>query len=324
MIAGLIREPDGTLKSISTLDELRRAFDSQTCTVWIDLRAPDAETVAELDTIIDLDDDALKDCLAGEQRPRVDDFGDYLFIVLYGMLGQQGDAGIAPRKLSVFLGERFLITIHRQPLRTPRAVMERTAKNPARSIGQGAAAVLVQLIHGMVNNYRLVMDGYANEIEDLEEQAAAGEDGNSLMAAIADLRRRLVEVRRLAQSQRELLEPLFEGEYDLIPEQLEVRFGQIAQAYAEVLDNANGLRERLDGVRDSYHTMIANQTNDTMKVLTIVATITMPMSLIAGVYGINVPLWPASDHATSFLYVLIAMAIAGGGLWFFLHWRRLI
>jgi magnesium transporter len=324
MIAGLVKDQNESVRAIASLDELRAAIQSPTAMVWIDIESPSVELITELDAIIDLDDDALHDCLEGEQRPRVDDYGDYLFLVLYGMLGEQSEQDIAPRKLAIFLGKRYLITIHRQPLRTPRAVYDRTRKHPARSINQGVAAVLVQLINGMVANYRLVMDGYEEEIEELEVRAIQSHDGHELMATVADLRRRLVEVRRLAESQRELLEPLFEGDYDLIPESLEVRFGQITQAFAEVLDNSNELRERLDGVRDSFHATLAQQTNDTMKVLTIVATITLPMSLVAGMYGMNVPLWPDTGHLSSLFFALGLMVVAGGGLWLYLRLRRLI
>lgn len=324
MIAGFTREQGGLLKPIASLENLRSAIASPTAMVWVDLEAPTAATLRELDQIIDLDDEALNDCIEGEQRPRVDDFGDYLFMVLYGLLGEARETDVAPRKLAVFLGRRYLITIHREPLRTIRSVLARCGKNPTRSFGQGVSSVMQQLIHGMVANYRTVIDDYTSEVEDLEQQAATAQDGSQLITALADMRRCLVEVRRLARSQRELLEPLFEGEYELIPDELEVRFGHIAQEFAQVLDNANGLRERLDGVRDSYHALIAQQTNDTMKVLTIVATITLPMSLVAGIYGMNVPLWPSAENPISLLFALVAMLVAGGGLWLLLRWRRLI
>lgn len=297
-------------------------FSQQDSAIWIDLEAPTEAELHELREMVDLNADAIEDCVHGEQRPRVDEYDDYFFLLLYGLLGAEGQTNIAPRKLAAFLGPRFLITAHTQQLRTVTAMRDRCARNSSKALVDGVDGILYRIIDGMVDKYLLVADQYELRLQALEDRSLEETADDELIPDVNDLRRELLEMRRFAASQRELVTPLASGEFDHISESLETRFRHVADHLAQVLDVVDSMRERLNGVRDNYHTALADRTNSAMKTLTTVATIMLPMSLIAGIYGMNVPIWPAGDDPRNFWVVLGVMAVLGGGLALFFRRMR--
>lgn len=313
MIHGFATFANGEAQPFDSFDALRKAYAREDSVIWFDLEAPTEADLQELDSIIDVDDEALEDCLSGAQRPRIDEFEDYLFLVSYGVLGI-GEDEFAPRKIAAFLGPRFLITIHREPLRTIRKVRERCTRNSAKLLADGTDAVLYTIIDGMVDNYLLVTDGLEVEIEELESQSLDPDVDAEILTEMVEHRRVLLELRRLAVSQRELVTPLARGEFDSIAESLEPRFRHVADHLSHVIDVVDGIRERLNVIRDNYNAAVANRTNQTMQMLTLVATLMLPMSLIAGIYGMNVPVWPPGDSAWSFWAVIGLMVALSGFL----------
>lgn len=313
MFTGFARQPEGATEVLGSIEDLAKAWAVTGTTVWVDFEAPTEDDLWALDRIIDVDDSSLEDCLTGEQRPRIDEFEDYLFMVFYGLLAADADE-FSPRKLSVFLGPRFLITVHHEPLRTLADVRERCRKNPSQTLSRGVDFVLFNLIDGMVDRYVQVAEGYEERIDDLEEASIAPEVDESVLEDSAAMRHQLLDLRRLAMSQRDLLTPLAKGEYEYISESLEQRFRHVCDHLTTVIEQTDSLREHLANVRENYHTALTNRTNEIVKRLTLLATVMLPLTLIAGIFGMNVPLWPVPDHPASFWAILLAMGLFAGGL----------
>jgi magnesium transporter len=288
--------------------------------VWVDLEAPDQSELHALRDVFQLDDESLCDCLDGEQWPRIDDFGEHIFLVLYGLFGLKEGGEVDPHKLAVFCGRRFLITVHRHPLLTVRQVKARCGRHPESVIGRGVDYVLCAIIDAMVENYVRVAERYEDRLDALEEESLRPDVDAPLLAKLADLRRDLLELRRLATSQRELLRPLMLGEYDFISGSLSQQFQHVGGHLSQVIESVNGLRELLGGVYQNYHSALSSRTNEIMKALTIYAGILLPLSLITGIYGMNVPLWPAPESPWSFWIVLGVMIVIT--LILYVHFRR--
>jgi magnesium transporter len=133
----------------------------------------------------------------------------------------------------------------------------------------------------------------------------------------------LLELRRVAASQREMMQPVARGDYDYITEALEHRFGQVRDHLEKVVGQIDTLRERIYGIRDNYHSALALRSNDIMKALTIFAAILLPCSVIAGVYGMNLPLWPPPEHPWSFWFVLGLMIVIPGALLYLFRRKKM-
>ncbi|HRX84295.1 MAG TPA: magnesium transporter CorA family protein [Phycisphaerae bacterium] len=311
---------------MNSFADLARAYAVPDSIAWVDLESPTEQDLADINRIIPLDDDARVDCLEGAQRPRIDEFEDCLFLVLYGMRGTDLEDcdDIHPRKLAAFFSPRFLVTIHRQVMPSVSEERERARKHPEQYLAEGPDDVLYRIVHRMVDRFMNVAEWYETAIEVLEDRSLADDVDRKLLGEASDLRSAVLEMRHLAVAQRELIRPLADGDFDYIECDLRPHFSHVADELSQVVELIDSLREQIAGVRDNYRTSIAQRTNDIMQTLTIFATIMLPMSLVAGIYGMNLPIWPSPERPASFWVVLGVMgAIAVVMLTFFRRKRWL-
>ena len=277
--------------------------------LWIDLEEPQETELRAIGEVFRLDNEALEDCLHGEQHPRIDEFDDYIFMVVYGMMGEQSETDFEPRKLAVFCGPRFLITVHREGLRTITGVRSRCERNGAQVLGKGLDFVIYAIIDGMVDNYMVVAEVYEDRLDALEDASLDPDVDDDILTLVRDLRWDLLDLRRLTSSQLQILTPLISGEYEFIGEALERRFAHVRDHLAKVVSHLENMRELLHGVQDNYHAMLSDRMNRVMKTLTVLATIMLPLSVITGIYGMNVPLQPAPDRPATFWGIIGLMGV---------------
>lgn len=320
MFSAFAHFSDGSVERIQSVDALAEAWSKEGTVVWIDLEGAMEEELRALDRVIPVKEAAVEDCLHGEQRPRIDEYEDYAFVVLYGAIGSEPELVLQPRKLAAFCGRRFLITVHREPLRAINTIRERCSRHGAKALASGVDTLLYQIVDIMVDNFVALADKYEDRLEELEEASLARNVDESILEDVLNLRRELLELRHVAASQREVFTLLAEGELDYISETLSQQFSHVRDHLIKVVELIDAQRERLTGVRDNYHTTLAIRTNNVMKTLTVFAAVLLPLSVVTGIYGMNLPLWPPPEHPLSFWVVLMMMIAMGGGL--LLYFRR--
>jgi len=313
MLTGFALHADARVEVIHTKEEIVRAWRDEPTTLWLDYAEPTGEELAALARVLELDEASIDDCLRGEQRPRLDEFDNYIFLVLYAALAPTGER-FNPRKLAVFVGARYLVTVHHEPIRAVSGVLDRCGRTPDRSLAAGADAVLFSIIDAVVDNYLIAVEEQETLVEALEDRSLDPDVDESVLIASSALRRELLAVRGLAVAQRELLLPIARGECDYVADTLGQRFGHVRDHLTQVAETVDSLRDHLAAVRENYNTSLANRTNAIMKTLTLMATVMLPLTLIAGIYGMNLPLWPPPEHPLSFWVVLSAMAATTAGL----------
>ncbi|MCB9851344.1 MAG: magnesium/cobalt transporter CorA [Phycisphaerales bacterium] len=320
MFYGYVRYADGGISCLNSPAGLADAWASSDSVMWIDLESPTPEELRELNAIIKVDESAIEDCLSGEQRPRLDEFTDHIFLLLYGLRGieKEEDDEIDPRKLAAFVSRRYLVTVHARPLLTISETRERCVRNPELILLNGVDELFYRIVDRVVDRYIEFTQAYEERIETLEEITLRDETDGEVLSEITDLRREFMELRQLAMSQRELLRPLGNGDLEYISPALEHRFRHVNDHLMQVIELTDALREQLLSVRDNYHTSIANRTNAVMQTLTIFASVMLPLTFVAGIYGMNLPLWPPQENPGSFWGVMgVMLAIAGAMLMFF-------
>jgi magnesium transporter len=318
---GITYNRERGIKPIESWEALRQARNDPSVILWADFEAPTPAMLVKLDALIDLDDEALEDCLGGEPHPRVTEYADYLLLVVYGVIVPPGEVEISARRLAIFRGERFLITIHTEPSRSVAALKERLLKAADVAGVHGIDQWLYRLVDGMTDHYFLLIDKYEEEVEDFEERSLDGQGHRTFLGDASHIRRQLIEIRRLAAAQRSLLEPLAEGEFDYVAADLSSSFRRVVDHLSHALDRIDGLRDRLNAAVQNYNSAIAKRTNDIMRTLTVLTAIMLPLSLVAGLYGMNVPL-PASGGRGSFWGVVAIMVLlAAGMLALFRRWK---
>lgn len=322
MLRGHVLFPDGTSEPISTIEQVRVAAAREGARLWIDLEAPTAQPLQELGAVFGLDDDAITDCIEGEQRARIDEFEGYVFVVVYGAVGPGPIEYFRPRKLAIFFCERFLITVHAEALRSVNAQLKRCEKRPESILGQGLDYIFYSILDSVVDNYGLVAEEYEKRLDELEDRSLATQGDGQLLEDLIGLRRELLELRRVASSQRELLMPIAEGQLDDVSDALEARFSHVRDHLTTTLELIDSHREILHGIRENYNLWLSNRLNEVMKVLTIFASFFLPLSLIAGIYGMNTPLWPDPTSPWTFWFILGLMGFMAAGMLAYFHHKK--
>jgi magnesium transporter len=323
MYTAYVWYPDDRTEVQESIDATRAAWQAPETRLWIDVQGPTEEQLILLGAFLGLHVDAIEDCLFGEQRPRIDEYEDHLFLVFYGVLGTDKETLFSPRKLAVFVGDRFVLTVHREALRTLDTLRARPPRQLGQMLKRGAGFLLFTMVDGVVENYLLLAEQYEGNVEELEEAALAPSPGTSFLSSVSALRREILEVRRLVFALRELVLPLAKGEYGYLNESLEDRFRHVVDHIVQALEMLDAVRELLHGVQANYHAAVTTQTNQVMKTLTIFASIMLPLTFIVGVYGMNVPIWP--DPETPFVFwgivgSLGALSLGMLGVFRYLKW----
>lgn len=324
MPIGFVVLPDETCRPLASLDELATLWPREDVRLWVDLESPSDEELQQLGQIADLDEEALDDCMRGEHQPRVDEFESYIFLMLYGLYGLKEHDDLDPHELAAFCGSRFLITVVRQPVLSVRQVRAHCGRHPESLLIRGVDVVLFEIIDTIVDNYLRVADRYEDRLEELEERSfdVDVDQGEELLEEAADVRRDVLELRRLAVSQRQLLLPVAKGNYDFVSETLSQQFSQVCDHLGQVIDTVDSLRETVVSIRDNYHTALTRRTNEIMKLLTVFAAVMLPLTLIAGIYGMNLPLWPSQREPLSFWIVLAVMTVIAAAMLYYFRRRK--
>lgn len=322
MIFSYIKQSDGTAEIGNSIEELLASHASTSKFTWIDIENPDDIELETIASHFSLDKDCIDDCIQGNQRSRIDEGDDNAFVLLYGALGPNGDTEFSPRKLSIFVSKLYIITIHPEPLVTISNWRRRIQKKSSVDKSITSEHFLYLVIDSVVDNYLLVSDEYDQCLDVLEERSLLTESDPDLLPDVLQLRRQMLELRRLAASLREALHPIVTGELDFISERISVDFVHVRDHLTLAIESIDNLRELLNGVRDNYHASLALKANSIMQTLTIFASLFLPLSLVAGIYGMNTPLWPNPESPNSFWMIIGLMGVVIITMLFFFKRRK--
>jgi len=291
--------------------------------VWVDVQSTAAADLDEFARIFQLDPDSISDCFEGEQRPRIDDYDAYHLLFLYGMLGQIDSNEYDPHKLVVFVGPRFLITVHESPIRALQQLRSKAQRRPKLFPRDSVWQLLYALIDQIVDNYIIFMQACEDRVDQLEDQSLAPDCEPEILQQSAALRAMLSEIRHLVRAEDQLISMTIVELADYLDEDIIFDFRHVRDHLIAVGELSDRLRDRLNTVRDNYSFILANRTNEIMKILTVFASIMLPLSLIAGIFGMNLKLGILEREPFGLWVVLAGMVIIAGGLFAFFrrkHW----
>jgi magnesium transporter len=284
--------------------------------VWVDLETPTADEAAVLTDVFHFHELAIEDALAEIHDPKVEPYDNFLYVILHGIDFQASKHRFATRDVDFFLGSTFLVTVHRGS-RSVRAVRDACERSP-HLIGDGLPSLMHRILDSMVHNYDPEVEKVAKRLDGVEEDALKLNRPN-LVRRILDLKRDVSSLRRVTLRQRDVVGRLTRREFPEINEQVAFRFRDVHDQLMRLGDETLGFQDRITGILEAHLSAVSNRLNEVMKVLTIIATIAIPMTVITGLYGMNVvlPDMPGGEGA-QFWWILGMMGIlAGVMLWFF-------
>ncbi len=227
----------------------------------------------------------LEDILNTEQRPKSEDRGDYIYIVLR-LFHEDADGGLIPEQVSIVLGPNWLISLQEKKGSLFDPIRERLRNEKGRLRKAGADYLAHALLDAIVDSYFVVLDKFGEKIETLEE-ALIGRPSPVTLRAIQALKREIIFLRKSVWPLREMLGGLGRSDSPLIREPSVLYFRDVYDHAVQVIDTIETYRDMLSGMLDIYLSSISNRMNEIMKVLTIIATVFMPLTFLVGVYGTN-------------------------------------
>ena len=284
--------------------------------VWVDLDGPTEAEAAVLSEPFQFHPLAIEDCWQGPQSPKVDDYRDYAFIVVHGVSYDQEFGNFETHELNVFLSHNYLVTFHAEPSLSIAAAVEHLRYSP-QLLKQGPDFLLHFIVDRLVDNYFPKLEVMEDRIEKLE--ASAFQDpSEEVLNRIFETRRQLTHLRRVVGHEREVLVVMSRGGVLFVGDKARLYFRDVYDHMLRITEMSDVLRDTINVILQAYLSMISNRLNNTMRVLTVIATIMLPMTVITGIYGMNFRNMPELSWNYGYYVVLGGMAlISGAMLWVF-------
>ena len=284
---------------------------------WIDLEDPSFNEAAVLEDPFHFHPLAIEDCLAEQHHPKVDDFDDYLFIIVHGVSFDSPSGGFVTRELDIFLGRNYLVTHHRGAMRSISATRELCGKNLIQSFPRGVDFLLHQILDQMFEHYFPSMDEVEDKIQ-LAQVEVFESPSRQTLDRIFELKRDVMQLRRICTPQREMVNRLARGEFKVISPRAAVYFRDIYDNLYRLVEVSYAYQDMVQSTLDAYLSAVSNRLNETMKRLTVMTAIMAALTVITGFYGQNFEHMPELKWRFGYLWVLFLMASASGGLfWWF-------
>ncbi len=249
----------------------------------------------------------LEDVLALEQRPKLEDYGDYLFAVLNMLSISEKTGRTVSEQVSVILGKGLVISVQENPGDVFDQVRERLRSGKGRLRKMGADALAYSLFDAVVDGTFVVLENLSDRVESLQDELVSSPNRETLRS-LHDLRSELNFVRRCVWPLRELIGNLERRDSPLVGEALTPYLRDLYDHTIQVLESVENLRETLSGFLDIFLSSLSNRMNEIMKVLTVISTLFIPLTFIAGVYGMNFRNMPELEWRWGYPLVLGGMA----------------
>lgn len=250
----------------------------------------------------------LEDIVHTDQRPKVEDYEQYLFMICKMFMFEEAESRIDTEQFSLILGQNFILTFQEREGDVFEPVRERLRKGKGRIRTAGMDYLAYALVDAVVDNYFVVLEKIGERIERLEE-AMTEDPGPETMQMIHHLKRELIWLRKSVWPLREVIGRLEREEISLIQEKTTIFLRDVYDHTIQVIETIETFRDMTSGMLDLYLSTISNRMNEVMKVLTIIATIFIPLTFIAGIYGMNFKYMPELEWHWGYPVVLIIMLV---------------
>lgn len=265
--------------------------------IWVDLESPTAEESGLLSSVFSFHELAIEDALNAIHHPKIESYGDYLYLILHGIDFQARKHRFKTQDVDFFLNTRYLVTVHHAPSRSIARIVDVCTRN-SQLLGEGTTALMHRIVDAMVDNYRPEIEKLQQRLDALEGDVFERSDPQ-LVRRILDFKKDIASLRQIVLPQRDAVGRLARREYPLISEQLAYRFRDVYDHLVRLSDEALFFQDRISGILDAHLSAVSNQLNTVTKVLTIIATMFMPLTVLTGMWGMNVtlPRLPGGDEA---------------------------
>jgi magnesium transporter len=292
---------------------------------WIDLPDPTPSNITYLEENFPFHPLDFDDLSSRRQRPKLDEYDDYLFLVLQFPVYDKDLRVTTPSEVDIFVGPDFLITIHKGrvwPLDRYFEACEGSEKMRDEDMSMGSGYLLYRIIDQLVDNFFPIVYKIERNVQEIEDMIFT-HGGRETVEEISVLRRDIIAYRRIVKPLMPVISRLEYIKSRLIHEDLEVYFSDIGDHLARVWESLEDQKGIIEALNDTHDSLISHRTNEVIQALTIISVIILPLTLVSGLYGMNVRL-PLGDWAFAFEAILALMGFTALAMLFFFKSRRWI
>jgi magnesium transporter len=289
--------------------------------IWVDMEAPSEADDRVLLDVFHFHPLTVEDCRANRHHPKVEEFPDYLYFIVHAVRTDASPERFNTIELDGFIGRNYVVTYHHDRFASIDKVKQSVRSSPV-SCQRGASFLLHHIIDSIVDDYLPVMDDFDEQINELEDNIfTLRRPNDEILQEILGLKRSVLRLRRISSKQLEVLYRMSHGQFQLISGPVLPFFRDIYDHLVRVTDLAESYRDLISGSLEAYLSVVSNRLNEIMKVLTIFSAIMLPLTFIAGVYGMNFDNMPELHSRYGYYTVWIIMLVVAIGM-LGLFWRR--
>lgn len=295
------------LERITSIDEAQQANEDPNAIVWLDLTNPDEQALEKVGKIFHLHPLALEDATREHQRPKLEEYEEFYFVVFYAArMNEQQELVIS--EIDMFMSKHYLITVHEHAVPELSEVEQRWGRN-ANQLEWGIGVLLYSLLDTIVDNYFPLVDALvdlAEELEDriFEDRARKGRVTYDLL----DLKKRFLALRRIATPERDVLNVLTNRDNPIFDDHVTIYFRDVYDHITKLAETIDLYRDQVNTIMDANISLVSNDLNQVMRTLTVASIILMVDSLIAGIYGMNFEIIPELHWPFGYAYAMVLMA----------------
>lgn len=301
--------PDSGFKTGLSPEEIAGAVKDERATLWLDVLDIDDNDVDLLTSVFNLHPLTVEDFIMPNTRPKVEEFSDYLFLVIFSMETSKnnGNGKLKVAELDCCLGKNFLITFHSEPFNSICTCKERIKKQSP-MIMHGADMLLYSVIDSCIDNYFPIVTEFDNMVDEMSDELFKSPDQKTLKR-IYTLKNDITNLRRTIGPQADVISVLSRGTFKFIAPANIAYFRNIYDNMVRFNDIIGTSRDVISGAMEAYVSIVSNRLNEIMKTLAIITTIMMPLTLIASIYGMNFRHMPELESRFGYPAVILTMGI---------------
>ena len=304
-----------------TVEQLPDLLKNEADVVWVDMEEPTEADEQVLLNVFNFHPLTVEDCRENRHYPKIEEFPGYLYFIVHGVRADTSPDHFNTIELDGFLGRNYVITYHHDMFRSINNVKQLIHTSPV-ACRRGAPFLLYQILDQIVDYYSPVLDDFDERNDTLEDNIfTLKSPNNEILVEIMDLKRGVLRLRRISSKQMEILYRMSRGEFSLIDQQMLPFYRDIYDHLIRVTDLAESYRDLISGALEAYLSVVSNRLNEIMKVLTIFSAVMLPLTFIAGVYGMNFDNMPElHTHYGYYTAWGLMITVATGMLGLF--WKR--
>jgi magnesium transporter len=291
---------------------------------WINVDGlHDVQLIEKLGNCYDIHPLVLEDIANTDQRPKMEDFDDYIFFVLKMLYIDDKNQEIRSEQVSLILGKNYVISFQERVGDVFNSVRERIRKGKGRIRKMSADYLAYSLIDAIIDNYFIILEGIGEKVENIEQDVLSNPEPE-ILQQIYTLKREMIYLRKSVWPFREVINGLLRDESNLIKKDTHIYLRDLYDHTIQVIDTIETFRDMISGMLDIYMSSVNNKMNEVMKVLTIFAAIFIPLTFIAGVYGMNFQYMPELSLPWAYPAVWSVIILVGVSLFIYFKHKKWI